>query len=148
MWTGRVKRKADRSIDKRKGRCVLRGDQHKCHYDVTDNQSTAPVVRNTSASAADAMAALWRRHAVSGDVPSAYLQGEQRASEQVVARPPAGFREFDERGVEVLWIMNNPLYGQVDAGQIWNRTFNEFVTAGSTDAAISSKTHTAGIEVA
>ena len=62
--------------------------------------------------------------------------------------PPAGFREFDERGVEVLWIMNNPLYGQVDAGQIWNRTFNEFVTAGSTDAAISSKTHAAGIEVA
>ena len=34
-------------------------------------------------------------------VPSAYIQGEQKASEQVVARPPVGFREYDERGVEV-----------------------------------------------
>ena len=32
MWTGRVKRKADRTVDKRKGRAVLRGDLHKLHY--------------------------------------------------------------------------------------------------------------------
>ena len=31
MWTGRVKRKADRTVDKRKGRAVLRGDLHKMH---------------------------------------------------------------------------------------------------------------------
>ena len=46
----------------------------------------------------------------------------------MLARPPPGFRTTDERGVEVLWLMNNPLYGQLDAGPIWNRTFNEFVT--------------------
>ena len=45
MWTGRVKRKADRTVDKRKGRAVLRGDLHKLHYGVDANQATAPVVR-------------------------------------------------------------------------------------------------------
>ena len=49
----------------------------------------------------------------------------EHASEQVLARPPSGFRDFDERGVAILWLMNNPLYGQLDAGAIWNRTFNE-----------------------
>ena len=48
MWTGRVKRNADRSVDKRKGRAVLRGDLHKQHYDVDANQATAPVVRSSS----------------------------------------------------------------------------------------------------
>ena len=36
----------------------------------------------------------------------------------MLARPPPGFRTTDERGVEVLWLMNNPLYGQLDAGVI------------------------------
>ena len=44
---------ADRSVDKRKGRAVLRGDLHKVHYGVDANQATAPVVRNTSTSAVD-----------------------------------------------------------------------------------------------
>ena len=78
--------------------------------------------------AIDCVSALRRQHMVSFDCPSAYLQGQQQASEQVLARPPPGFRTTDERGVAVLWLMNNPLYGQLDAGAIWNRTFNEFVT--------------------
>ena len=134
-------------MDKYKGRCVLRGDTHKCHYDVSENQSTAPVVRGTSACATDAVAALRCRHSRSGDVPSAYLQGVQRPSEQVVARPPKGFQEVDERGVEVLWLMHNPLYGQVDAGQIWNRTFNDFATSGGSGERVSSATHAADLTI-
>jgi len=48
----------------------------------------------------------------------------------VLARPPPGFRTIDERGVEILWLMQIPLYGQQDAGAIWNRTYNEYVTDG------------------
>ena len=99
MWTGRVKRKADRSVDKRKGRAVLRGDLHKMHYGVDANQATAPVVRTSSMAAIDCVSALRRQHMVSFDCPSAYLQGQQQASEQVLARPPPGFRTTDERGV-------------------------------------------------
>ena len=85
MWTGRVKRKADRSVDKRKGRAVLRGDLHKRHYGVDANQATAPVVRTTSMSAIDCVSALRRQHMISFDCPSAYLQGRHHASEQVLA---------------------------------------------------------------
>ena len=147
MWTGRVKRKADRTVDKRKGRAVLRGDLHKMHYGVDANQATAPVVRTSSMAAIDCVSALRRQHMVSFDCPSAYLQGQQQASEQVLARPPPGFRTTDERGVAVLWLMNNPLYGQLDAGAIWNRTFNEFVTRQGPPASTgTSATHTAEIE--
>ena len=123
MFTGRDKRNADREVIQRKGRCVLRGDLHKHHYDVDGNQRMAPVVRNTSACGTDAVSALRKQHCCSFDVPSAYLWGEQTSLEQVVARPPMGFREYDENGVEILWLMNGPLYGQADAGAIWNRTF-------------------------
>ena len=146
MWTGRVKRNADRSIDKRKGRAVLRGDLHKQHYDVDANQATAPVVRSSSMQAQDCVAVLRQQHCISFDAPSAYLQGIQTASEQVVARAPPGFREYDERGVELYWLMHNPLYGQLDAGAIWNRTFNEFATRnGPASDVLTSETHAAEI---
>ena len=147
MWTGRVKRNADRSVDKRKGRAVLRGDLHKQHYAVDANQATAPVVRSSSMQAQDCVAALRQQHCISFDAPSAYLQGIQTASEQVVARAPPGFREYDERGVELYWLMHNPLYGQLDAGAIWNRTFNEFVTRqGPPATSGTSSSHAAEIE--
>ena len=51
--------------------------------------------------------------------------------------------------MEVLWLMNNPLYGQLDAGAIWNRTFNEFVTRQGPPASTgTSSSHAAEIEVA
>ena len=49
----------------------------------------------------------------------------------------------------VARLMNNPLYGQLDAGEIWNRTFNEFVTRQGPPASTgTSASHAAEIEVA
>ena len=31
--------------------------------------------------------------------------------------------------VEIPWLMLSPLYGQADAGAIWNRTLNDFLVA-------------------
>ena len=86
------------------------------------------MARNSSCLAAEAVACLRGMRKRSYDVTGAYLQGNQLASEQVLVRPPPGFRTYDERGVEMLWLMNIPLYGQQDAGAIWNRTYNEYVT--------------------
>ena len=72
---------------------------------------------------------LRAQHKCDYDVPGAYLQGEQEAHEQRVYRPPHGFRKWDERGVEILWLSNSPFYGQADAGAIWNRTFNTTLTS-------------------
>ena len=50
--------------------------------------------------------------------------------------------------MEIYWLMNNPLYGQLDAGAIWNRTFNEFVTTGGPRGPTgTSSSHAASIEV-
>ena len=41
---------------------------------------------------------------------------------------PVGFRTYDERGCEFYWLMSAPLYGQADAGAIWNRTVSKAYT--------------------
>ena len=129
MWTGRAKIDDLGNITKDNARCVARGDLHSKHYAVTANQSTSPVVRTPSLNTIDAVSVLRRQHMAPFDVPGAYLQGNQRPAEQIVCRPPVGFRKYDERGVEILWLMLSPLYGQADSGAIWNRTWDEFATA-------------------
>ena len=128
MWTGRLKRKSDRTVDKWSARCVLRGDLHGRTYGIDANRSMSPVVRNSSIMCVDAVSCIRGQHMRPYDVTGAYLHGEQTETEQVIARPPVGFRQFDERGVEILWLMWVPLYGQTDAGAIWNRTINAFQT--------------------
>ena len=127
MWTGREKINDDGSHNKDNARCVARGDLHSKHYHVTANQTMSPVVRTPSLNAVDAVSVLRRQHVAPFDVPGAYLQGKQRPNEQIVCRPPVGYRVYDERGIEILWLMQNPLYGQSDAGAIWNRTWNDFI---------------------
>ena len=132
-WSGRDKRDADGKIYKRKARCCLRGDLQIQFYNITPNQSMAPVIRQSSLNAVECVACLRGQHCCPFDVEGAYLRGKQRACEQMVVRPPAGFRQHDERGVEILWLMLNPLYGQADAGAIWNRTFNDFMVKSRGD---------------
>ena len=134
MWTGREKINDDGSHKSDHARCVARGDLHAKYYHVTSNQTMSPVVRTPSLNAIDAVSVLRRQHTAPFDVPGAYLQGKQLASEQIVCRSPPGFRRYDERGVEILWLMQNPLYGQGDAGAIWNRTWNDFMTSPETCA--------------
>ena len=128
MWTGRAKINEKGEVIKDNARCVARGDLHAKYYEVSANQSMSPVVRTPSLNAIDAVSALRRQHMCPFDVPGAYLQGKQFDCEQIVCRPPVGFRKYDERGVEILWLMLSPLYGQSDSGAIWNRTWNNFVT--------------------
>lgn len=61
------------------------------------------------------------------DVEAAYLKGEFNADEVHHARPPVGYRTF-VRGVPVVWRLRCPLYGEADAGRIWNRTLVKQLT--------------------
>ena len=128
VWAGRVKRRPDGSVLKYNARCCARGDLDKGKLNISQNECTAPVARNTSMNAFDAVACLRGQHKCDYDVPGAYLQGEQKPHEQRVYRPPKEFRKWDERGVEILWLSLSPFYGQTDAGAIWNRTINESLT--------------------
>tara|TARA_B100000767_G_scaffold61982_1_gene57838 strand:- start:105 stop:425 length:321 start_codon:yes stop_codon:yes gene_type:complete len=65
-----------------------------------------------------------RRHRTF-DVVGASLKGKLTDNEVVYARPPPGYRTYTFRNgmkVPVVWLLKVPLYGEVDAGYIWNRT--------------------------
>ena len=55
------------------------------------------------------------------DVESAYLKGKFDSDQVLYARPPPGARHY-VNGVPVIWRLKVPLYGEADAGRIWNRT--------------------------
>ena len=55
------------------------------------------------------------------DVEAAYLKGKFEDGECLYARPPPGYRNYI-RGIPVVWRLQVPLYGEADAGRIWNRT--------------------------
>ena len=61
------------------------------------------------------------------DVEAAYLKGEFENHQTLYARPPRGARYY-VRGVPVIWRLRVPLYGEADAGRLWNRTFVRFLT--------------------
>ena len=128
-WVGRHKRNPDGSTLKMNARAAARGDLDKGNSTLTANDKTSPVARTSSNLCHDAVGVLRAQHKCDYDVPGAYLQGDQRKSEQRLYRPPKGFRSWDERGVEILWLSNNPFYGQTDAGAIWNRTINTTFTS-------------------
>ena len=59
------------------------------------------------------------------DVEAAYLKGNFTETEKLYARPPAwpkGYRTYVKGDVPVVWRLKVPLYGEADAGRIWNRT--------------------------
>ena len=65
------------------------------------------------------------------DVEAAYLKGEFEG-EVLYARPPPtgpppGRRPYI-RGIPVVWRLKAPLYGEADAGRIWNRTMVKQMT--------------------
>jgi hypothetical protein len=132
-WAGRCKRNPDGTVLKYNARCCARGDIDKLKCNLTSNDAHAPVARNTSMMAFDAVGCLRTQHMCDYDVPGAYLQGEQLSHEARVYRPPPGFRVVDERGVEQLWYSLHPFYGQTDAGAIWNRTVNTEMTSDPPD---------------
>ena len=53
---------------------------------------------------------------------AAYLKGKFQESEVHYVRPPIGYRTFTRGNVPVVWRLKAPLYGEADAGRIWNRT--------------------------
>ena len=55
------------------------------------------------------------------DTEAAYLKGEFEKGDVWHVRPPPGYRHY-VRGVPVVWRLKIPLYGEADAGRIWNRT--------------------------
>ena len=87
--------------------------------------SYAPCGRPSTHKCQIASAVHHRRRHRTFDVVGAYLKGKLTDNEVVYARPPPGYRTYTFRNgmkVPVVWLLKVPLYGEVDAGYIWNRT--------------------------
>ena len=126
IWVGRDKMGPGGEFVKKNARVVVNDQKKNGRLD--PNQCNSPVVNMSTCMCVEAVCCLRGQSYKGGDVPGAYLRGEQTESEQMLLRPPPGFREYDERGVEIYWLMQHPLYGQSDAGAIWNRTINKHNT--------------------
>ena len=72
---------------------------------------TASKNRPSSRARGSSISCLNQRHRCPFDAPSAYIQGIQKEHEQTLARPPHDCPEWDERGVEIVWLLMHPLYG-------------------------------------
>jgi len=123
MLIGKEKFDADGNVIQLKNRCVFRGDQLGDYVSVNDKGS--PCIRSNGIRTCEANATIREQNTVDYDYVGAYLQGKQHRL--VIARAPHGHRELDEDGAEMLWLVSNPLYGQPDAGKLWNNTMNEFL---------------------
>ena len=60
------------------------------------------------------------------DVDAAYLQGNY-VDRRVFARAPKYFRRYDERGVELIWLLRRALYGGPDSGRVWYNTLAHYL---------------------
>jgi hypothetical protein len=126
LWVLKRKRGSKNEVTRHKARCVY---NNRRRVDRSIVETFSPAIRHTTVKASVACSVLLSRRRHGFDVTGAYLQGEYRQDEVVYARPPPGFRTFDDSGYPIVWRMRKPLYGQGDAGLIWFRTIREQLTA-------------------
>ena len=138
MAVCKIKRGADNVKTRVKTRFVLCGNQMNKSAKRVEMRTMSPTIRSATFKSCCAVAAIEGMRHSAFDVVAAYLQGEFNG-QRVVARAPRGFRTFDERGVEIVWILKRPLYGEPDAGRIWYNTFVHYVTV--TDACRFQRCH-------
>ena len=125
MLTGRKKRNDKGVVIRHKVRAVVRGDLQAKFLDVDPNEAYGPTAKQTTAKACFATANVTGMDECDGDFDQAYLQGKMPKGKLVVIRAPLEWREYDERGVEIVWIVLVPIYGIAESGAYWNATVNE-----------------------
>ena len=138
LWVLKKKYNQLRELLKGKARCVLDGSDQKrtaAELDLT-LETFSPAGRHTTLKCLAACACARPsngknvRRTRTADVEAAYLQGELEGN-VIYARPPPGYRSYDRRGVPIVWKLTAPLYGEADAGRLWNRTFHRQIMSMS-----------------
>jgi hypothetical protein len=116
-WVFKVKKNADGSIERYKGRVVAQGYSQRPGFDFTE--TFAPTPKWAALRAILALAALEDLHLESVDISSAFLNGE--LEEEVYMRQPPG---FVEKGSDWVWRLLKAIYGLKQAGRCWHKKLN------------------------
>ena len=113
-----VKRGKGNVINRRKMRCVVCGNQmiKAAKNNNIPLRTNSPTVLCATFKMACAIGCAKRMRRTSKDVVAAYLQGKFTDGKVVYVRAPVDCREYDDRGVELVWMLHGPLYGHVRAG--------------------------------
>ena len=124
-----VKRGKGNIICRRKMRCVVCGNQmiKAAKNNNIPLRTNSPTVLCATFKMACAIGCAKRMRRTSKDVVAAYLQGKFEDGKVVYVRAPVDCREYDDRGVELIWMLHGPLYGEPDAGRVWYCTWAYFM---------------------
>nr|GAT43152.1 predicted protein [Mycena chlorophos] len=117
-WVFKVKRNADGTIERYKGRVVAMGNHQRPGLDFDD--TFAPTPKWSALRAILAIAALEDLELESVDISSAFLNGE--INSKVYMRQPEGFVERDSSWV---WKLIKSIYGLKQASRIWHKKLDE-----------------------
>eukprot|EP00965_Chrysotila_dentata_P005830 191930-Pleurochrysis_carterae.AAC.1 len=127
LWVLKKKKDENGNLHKYKARAVVCGNQQKAKAKSAGKDSVletfAPAARGTTFKLLCAICCITKRRVRQFDVEAAYLNGLFDGDDPIVhVRPPPNERQFDDRGVPIVWRLIKPLYGEADAGRIWHRT--------------------------
>jgi hypothetical protein len=114
-WVFKVKRNADGSIERYKGRVVAKGYNQRPGFDYIE--IFAPTVRMPTIRVVLAISALHDYHLRSIDISHAYLNGEMDCD--VYMEQPEGFAEGDPR--QTVCLLQKSIYGTKQGGNRWNK---------------------------
>jgi transposase InsO family protein len=121
-WFLKVKRNADGSLDRYKGRVVAKGYSQRPGFDF--KETFAPTVRYSTIRTILAIAALEDLELRSVDISHAYLNGI--LEEEIYMQQPEG---FEVGGPEYVCRLNKSLYGLKQAGRVWNKALHSVLTS-------------------
>ena len=121
-WVFKVKRNADGTVERYKGRLVAQGFSQRPGFDFTE--TFAPTPKWSALRAVLAIAALEDLELESVDISSAFLNGTLK--EEVYMKQPEGFEEKDSSWV---WRLIKSLYGLKQAGNVWHEKLNSVLVS-------------------
>jgi len=114
----KIKKNADGSFERRKGRLAAQGFSQHPGFDYTE--MFAPTPKWAALRAILALAAMEDLYLESVDISSAFLNG--KLEEEVYMCQPPG---FVQKGNNYVWHLLKSLYGLKQAGRCWHKKLNE-----------------------
>jgi len=122
-WVFKVKRNADGSVERYKGRLVAKGYNQRPGFDYLE--IFAPTVRMPTIRVVLAMAAIEDLHLHSIDISHAYLNGEMDCD--VYMEQPEGFAVGDPR--QMVCLLKKSIYSTKQGGNRWNQKMRSVLEA-------------------
>ncbi len=120
-WVLKVKRNADGSVERFKGRIVAKGYSQRPGHDF--NEVFAPASRSAAVRLVLAISAIEDLHLHSVDISHAFINGE--LEEEIYMKQPEG---FEEMGPDYVCRLQRSIYGLKQAGRVWNQKLHSVLT--------------------